>query len=211
MPQVWGNQVLPRLTEAALRNDGIGRYRSKVARELNGEIVEIGFGSGLNVAHYPPTVNRVIAIEPSLVARGMASERIAGSPVAVELRGLDGQHLPLGDSSVDGALSTFTLCTIPDVRLALSEIYRVLKPGGSFAFLEHGASPNQGVARWQNRLNALQQRFAGGCNLNRPIDRLITAAGFSTIWIEQEQLPGMKAGAPWSYFYYGVAQKPLTI
>lgn len=210
MPTIWGEQALPRLTDALLRNDGIGRYRDKVTRELSGDVVEIGFGSGLNVAHYPDQVTRVIAIEPSSVARDLAAGRIADSGKPVEFRGLDGQELPVESGSVDGALSTFTLCTIPDAGLALGEIYRVLKPGGRFAFLEHGISPDPRIARWQHRINPLQKRFAGGCNLDRKIDDLVTDAGFELEWITREELPGSALGGPWGFVYYGIALKPAA-
>lgn len=208
MSTLWGEQFLPRLTDALLRNDGIGRYRERVAADLHDDVVEIGFGSGLNLSHYPAEVTRVIAIEPSHVARDLASKRVAASHAEVDFLGLDGQQLPIPDSSVDGALSTFTLCTIPDAQQALGEIYRVLRPGGTFAFLEHGISPRPGVAKWQERLNPVQKRFAGGCNLNRHIDELIERAGFTLEWIDREQLPGSSLAAPWSYVYYGVANKP---
>jgi ubiquinone/menaquinone biosynthesis C-methylase UbiE len=208
VPTFWGEQVLPRLTDALLGNDAIGLYRDKVTRELSGDIVEIGFGSGLNISHYPAAVDRVIAIEPSSVARNISAVRVAASPVVIDFRGLDGQRLSLANADVDGALSTFTLCTIPDPQLALGEIMRVLKPGGQFAFLEHGISSHPRVARWQHWLNPLQKRFAGGCNLNRQIDALVTEAGFRLEWIKREELPGTTPGGPWGFIYYGVGTKP---
>jgi SAM-dependent methyltransferase len=211
VPTLWSEQALPRLTDALLRNGGIGRYRDKVTCELSGDIVEIGFGSGLNVPHYPDQVTRIIAIEPSSVARDLAAKRVAASGKTVEFRGLDGQELPVESSSVDGALSTFTLCTIPDAGLALGEIYRALKPGGRFAFLEHGLSPIPSVARWQSRINPLQKRFGGGCHLDRKIDDMVTDAGFDLEWIKREELPISKLGGPWGFVYYGIAVKPATV
>jgi ubiquinone/menaquinone biosynthesis C-methylase UbiE len=121
--------------------------------------------------------------------------------------GLDGESLPLGDASVDAALSTFTLCTIPDVEKALAELYRVLRPGGRFHFLEHGLAPEPAVVRWQHRLNGLQQRLAGGCNLDRPMDKLVSKAGFRIEQLDNEWMKGPRPGKPWGYLYEGVAIK----
>jgi ubiquinone/menaquinone biosynthesis C-methylase UbiE len=184
------------------------RRRKHITEGLHGEVVEIGFGSGLNVPSYPEAVSTVYAVEPSLVARELAAERIVESPVDVRLVGLDGQSLPLGDASVDAALSTFTLCTIPDVERALREVRRVLKPGGTFHFLEHGLSPDPAVEKWQHRLDGVQQKVAGGCHLDRPIDELIRDAGLEVTRLDHDELAGPKFMRPWSYLYEGVATRP---
>lgn len=171
-------------------------------------MVEIGFGSGLNVPLYPADVETVYAVDPSAVGRKLAARRVGASPVPIEFVGLDGQELPLGDESVDAALSTFTLCTIPDVTRALSELYRVLRPGGRFHFLEHGLAPEPSTARWQHRLNGLQQRLAAGCNLDRPVDRLVRGAGFEIAELHNDWLKGPRPGKPWGYLYEGLAIKP---
>lgn len=204
---VWNEQLLPRFTDRALQTASIARFRRRVCQGLHGEVVEIGFGSGLNVPCYPDSVQRVLAIEPSMVARDLSAKRVAGSPVEVDFRGLDGQSLPVVSESVDCALSTFTLCTIPNAQQALSELWRVLKPGGSFHFLEHGVAPSRRVAAWQHRLNGLQHVVAGGCNLNRPIDKLVQDAGFEGDWLKTAQLPGPRLSQPWGYLYFGVARK----
>jgi ubiquinone/menaquinone biosynthesis C-methylase UbiE len=196
------------MTDKLLGNADVLTHRAQVMGGLHGTVVEIGFGSGLNVPAYPPEITTVLAIEPSEVARRLARPRIAASPVHVEFRGLDGQHLPLDDDSVDGALSTFTLCTIPDASLALRELHRVMKPGATFHFLEHGLSPDPGVARWQHRLNRVQRACAGGCNLDRAIDRLIVDAGFELPEVHHDSMKGPKCMAPWSYLYTGLAIKP---
>ena len=183
------------------------RHREPVLAGATGDLVEIGFGSGLNVPLYPPSVRRVHAVEPSSVGRRLAAKRVARSPVPVEFVGLDGQDLPLGDESVDAALSTFTLCTIPDAGRALREVYRVLRPGGRFLFLEHGVSPEPDVARWQHRMNGFQQRIAAGCNLDRPIDRMVRDAGFDVEQLGNDYLKGPRIAKPWGYLYHGAAVK----
>jgi ubiquinone/menaquinone biosynthesis C-methylase UbiE len=186
------------------------KLRRRAVDSLSGEVVEIGFGSGLNVPLYPPEVTRVYAVDPSMVGRKLSQERVDASPIAVDFVGLDGAHLPLDDESVDDALSTFTLCTIPDVTSALSEVRRVLKPGGTFHFLEHGLCPDPAVARQQHRFNGLQQRLAGGCHLDRPIDALVREAGFEITEIEHDNMPGPKFMLPWGYLYEGVATRPAA-
>lgn len=141
--------------------------------------MEIGFGSGLNVPFYPAEVTRVAAIEPADVGWKLAVRRLAASSVPVQRSGLDGQSLPFEDSSFDAALSTWTLCTIPDPAAALREVRRVLKPGGSLHFVEHGLAPDESVRRWQRRLDPLEQRLAGGCRFTRPIVDLLRDAGFA--------------------------------
>jgi ubiquinone/menaquinone biosynthesis C-methylase UbiE len=170
-------RILPRLTDIALSGRDYTALRQRVATGLRGEVLEVGFGSGRNLPHLPPEVDRVLAVDPATVGRKLAASRVAASRIPVDYVGLDGQQLPLDDRSVDHVLTTWTLCTIPDVGLALSEIRRVLRPGGVLHFLEHGLSPDAGVARWQHRLTPLQRRVAGGCHLDRPVDDLIAAAG----------------------------------
>ncbi len=204
---IWTDQVVPRLTDKLLGSGEVMKLRQRAVDSLAGEVVEIGFGSGLNVPLYPPQVTRVYAVDPSLVARRLSQERVQASPVSVEFVGLDGAQLPLDDASVDAALSTFTLCTIPDVVSALDEVRRVLRPGGTFHFLEHGLCPDPAVARQQRRFNGLQQRLCGGCHLDRPIDALVREAGLEIAELEHDQMPGPKFMLPWGYLYQGVARR----
>jgi SAM-dependent methyltransferase len=146
----------------------MARWRKKATAGLSGTVVEIGFGSGLNMPVYPPEVHKVYAVEPALTARRLAEERVAASHVDVEHIGLDGASIPLDDASCDGALATFTLCTIPGVEAALAEVHRVLRPGGRFHFLEHGLAPDASIVTWQRRIEPLQKRLADGCHLTRP-------------------------------------------
>lgn len=206
---LWENQVLPRVINVMLGTKAVRGHREDAVVGLRGSVVEIGFGSGLNVPYYPSEIATVYAVDPSTVGRKLAAKRVEALPIPVEYVGLDGQDLPLGDEAVDAALSTFTLCTIPDVGRALSELYRVLRPGGQFHFLEHGLSSDPVVANKQHRFNRLQQRIGGGCNLDRPIDRLVVAAGFEISALKKDWLKGPKALKPWNYLYNGVATKPM--
>lgn len=204
----WTDHVVPRLTDVALDNRFVRGHRQRVSAGLRGTVLEIGFGSGLNVPVYPPEVERVLAVEPSKLGRSRGAARIAASPVEIEFVGLDGESIPLPDASVDAALTTFTLCTIPDVDAAIREARRVLKPGGELHFLEHGLSPDPGVARWQHRLDGFEQRIAGGCHLIRPPDRLLREAGFEIRELVEDDMPGPKLMHPWGHLYAGVAAAP---
>jgi ubiquinone/menaquinone biosynthesis C-methylase UbiE len=143
------------------------------------EVVEIGFGTGLNTEHYPEGVTKALAVEPSETCVRIAEPRIAASSAPVELAGLDGQRLELPSESVDAVLSTWTLCTIPDADTALAEIRRVLKPTGTFHFVEHGHSPDEKVARWQRRIEPVSKPVLGGCHATRDITNLLRRAGFT--------------------------------
>jgi ubiquinone/menaquinone biosynthesis C-methylase UbiE len=200
----YADHVLPRIAHVALDSAELAELRARVASGLDGEVLEVGFGSGLNVPHYPPGVTRVRAVDPATVGRKLAAERVAASPVPVEYVGLDGQDLPLDDESVDHVLTTWTLCTIPDVGTALAEVRRVLRPGGALHFLEHGRSPDPRVARWQDRLTPLQRTWAGGCHLNRPIDRLVADAGLGVDRLANYHVRGPKSSG---YMYEGVATR----
>jgi ubiquinone/menaquinone biosynthesis C-methylase UbiE len=198
----YDERILPRLTDRVMRRRELTEIRARVAADLDGEVLEVGFGSGLNVPHYPPTVTRVLAVDPATLGRKLAANRVAASPVPVDYIGLDGQTLPLDSASVDHVLTTWTLCTIPDVERALEEIRRVLRPGGTFHFVEHGRSPDPAVARWQDRLTPLQRRVAGGCHLNRPIQDLVTSSGLALTRIENYYAKGPKS---LGYMYEGTA------
>jgi ubiquinone/menaquinone biosynthesis C-methylase UbiE len=155
------------------------RIRAIVCESLVGEVVEIGFGTGLNVPYLPPSVSRLVAVDPLQRGRDLAAARLADSHVVVDFVGIDGQSLELEDDSMDAALSTWTLCTIPDARAAVREIARVLRPGGTFHFAEHGRAPDSKVQKWQDRLNGVELRVACGCNLNRDIPAIIADGGLT--------------------------------
>jgi ubiquinone/menaquinone biosynthesis C-methylase UbiE len=181
----YGNRILPHIIDKACGMKVTHPLRERACGELRGNVLEIGFGSGNNVPFYPDTIAKLTAIEPSDTAWRMAGKRIATSGVLIERGHLDAQRLPYPDATFDAALSTWTLCTVPDPIAALEEIRRVLKPGAKMHFIEHGLAPDEKVQRWQNRLNGMQQRMFGGCNLNRPIISLLGNGGFRIVEVEQ--------------------------
>jgi len=176
---LYGEHVLPRIVNVACAGKKVEPLRRRVCDGLAGEVVEIGFGSGLNVPFYPVSVTRIAAVEPADLGWKLAGKRLQASSVPVERAGLDGQSLPFEDDSFDAALSTWTMCTIPDVAAALSEVRRVLKAGATLHFVEHGLAPDENVRRWQHRLEPMQKRVFGGCHLTRPVVDLLTSAGFT--------------------------------
>ena len=162
----------------------------------------MGFGSGLNLPHYPQGVSKLFAVDPALVGRKLARKRLVGCPFPVEFVGLDGQSNPLPDASLDFAVSTWTLCTIPNPLAALSEMARVLKPEGKLHFVEHGRAPERRVRRWQDLWNPIHKRLAGGCHLNRDVSALVEAAGFRIDSIENFYSKGPRI---FTYTYLGRA------
>jgi SAM-dependent methyltransferase len=192
----YGDNVLPRFIDVAMGGKAFDEIRSRVASNLDGEVLEVGFGSGRNVPHYPA--------DPATVGRKLAAGRVGASAVPVDYVGLDGQNLPLEDESVDHVLVTWTLCTIPDVGTALGEVSRVLRPGGSLHFVEHGRSPRPRVARWQDRLTPVWGKAFGGCHLNRSISDIVTASGLEMAHLDEYAMRGPEI---FGYMFEGVATK----
>lgn len=176
---IYRSRVLPHLMNAAMSSKENREIRSRVCADLEGTVVEIGFGSGLNVPHYPAGVGTVHAVEPNSRSVAIAGKRIASGSANVRHTGLTGERIDLPSASADAVLSTWTLCSIPDVEAALAEIRRVLKPGGSLHFVEHGLSPDPKVARSQRRIEPISKPLFGGCHLTRDIPNLLTGAGFA--------------------------------
>ncbi len=200
----YENRVLPHIINLAMSTKAVKEERQRCLESLKGDVLEIGFGTGLNLPHYPATVTRVLGVDPSESSARLARKRIAASRFPVERIGLSAERIPVSDASFDTIVSTFTLCTIPDVVQALREMLRALAPGGRFHFVEHGLAADPKVQRWQDRLNSMQQTICGGCNLNRPIPALIEEAGF-----EIERLDtGYMKGAPkfGAFLYRGIAK-----
>ncbi len=201
----YTERVLPRALDVSMRGAAFGRVRARAAAGLDGEVLEIGFGSGLNVPYYPASVRRVLAVDPATAGRRLAARRIGRSLVPVQFAGLDASSLPAGDATVDHVLSTWTLCTVPDAGQALAEICRVLRPGGTLHFAEHGLAPDPAVARLQHRLTPVQRRLAGGCHLDRPVRELITAAGLRIGRLDTYYMSWPRA---LGYTYEGTATRP---
>jgi len=174
---LYHHYVFPWVLDLAMSSRMLHEPRDRTLAPARGRILEIGFGTGRNLTHYPPTVKRIEAIDPDPDLDQLSLPRIAHASIGVDFHHLNAEHLPFEDARFDTVVSTFTLCSIPDVLHALGEVRRILKPGGQFLFLEHGRSPDAKVARWQDRLNRAWMPLAGGCHLNRPMRDLIGGAG----------------------------------
>jgi SAM-dependent methyltransferase len=206
----WEQRVVPHLVERSLRSPEVGRLRARACAGLSGTVLEIGFGSGLNVDHYPRGVLRVDAVEPSDLAWDLSAQRRAESRLPIARVGLDGQRLDAGDATYDAVLTTFTLCTIPEPLRALDEVRRVLRPGAELHFLEHGLAASPGVQAWQRRLEPVQRRLAGGCHLTRDVPDLLCRAGFDATVLEQAYLPGPSLARPFTYVSSGRAHTAVA-
>jgi len=201
----YEGHVLPYLLNVFMNTKGMRDERQRGLADVKGRVLEIGFGTGLNLPHYPPAVTKVVGVDPSTTSAKIARKRIAAAPFPVDFVALSAERLPVPDESFETVLSTFTLCTIPDVEGALREVRRALKPDGRFYFVEHGLSDDAAVVRWQNRLNPIEKVVLGGCHLNRPISRLIEGAGFEIERLENGYMEGAPKFA--GYMYRGVARR----
>lgn len=201
----YSRLIFPRVCDLALDNPWVAKRRREVLAPAAGEILEIGFGTGLNLACYPETVRKITTVDPNPGVQRRAERRIEQTGIEVVCHALSGERLPFEDESFDCLVSTFTLCSIADAEQALREVYRVLKPGGRFLFLEHGHSPDPGVARWQRRLNWLQGLIADGCRLDRQIRELISSQPFTEVEMKEEYIE--KTPKTHGYAYQGVASK----
>lgn len=199
---IYQRQLLPRLLTAQMSGGPFPAIRRRVCEGLHGDVLEIGYGSGLNQPYLPPAVTRVSAVEPSVVGLRLARTRQAASAVPVVVVGEDVQHLALPDDSFDAALCTWSLCGVPDPSAALREIARVLRPGGVLHFVEHGLAPDAKVARWQRRLSRLNKRVVG-CVLDRDVPALVAGAGLILTALDSYDDPDLPRAA--GHFYEGRA------
>jgi ubiquinone/menaquinone biosynthesis C-methylase UbiE len=201
---LYERHVLPGLINRVCSSSDFERQRRLVVPRARGRVIEVGFGSGLNLPYYDRSrVEWIWALEPSQQMRDLAAPRVAASGLDVRMLDLPGEAVPLADHSADTALVTFTLCTIPDAAAALRQMRRVLRPDGQLLFCEHGAAPDDSVRRWQDRLNGIWRLMAGGCNLNREIVPLIQGAGFRLEETRSAYLPRTPRIA--GYVTWGVA------
>jgi ubiquinone/menaquinone biosynthesis C-methylase UbiE len=199
----YEDHCLPHLINLACNIKPVRKQREKVVPLAEGRVLEVGMGPGLNIPFYDPDrVELVWGLEPAEAMRKKAAPLLAQAPFDVEWLGLPGEEIPLDDNSADTVLLTYTLCTIPDWLTALEQMRRVLKPSGKLVFCEHGLAPDAGVRKWQQRLNPLWNRFAGGCHLNRPIPDYLRQGGFAIQTMESMYIPGPKIAA---FNYWGVA------
>lgn len=209
---IYSELIFPRLLDSVMSKSLFSQYRKTLLTQADGEVLDLGFGTGLNFPYYPATIKKLTAIDVNPGMNAIARKRLSNSSVNglnIDLQQLNGEHLPMADYTFDTVVSTWTLCSIADVNQALREIYRVLKPGGKFLFIEHGLSTEPPVQVWQHRLTPVQKIIADGCHLNRDIEQLITEQNFQMIQLEKfyaQPLP--KFGG---YFYQGWAIKDESV
>jgi ubiquinone/menaquinone biosynthesis C-methylase UbiE len=201
-PHIYQRLIVPYLVHLSMRQPRLEPYRRRVVPAATGRVLEIGVGSGINFRFYPDDTTSIVGIEPSAKLLSMAQSATANAGVPVELIEGSAEAIPIDDRSVDTVVSTWTLCSIPDVQRALHEIRRVLRPDGRLLFVEHGQAPEPSVSRWQHRLTPLWKRLAGGCHLDRPMDTLIRGAGFEIDRLDTGYMEGPKV---LTFLYEGVA------
>lgn len=201
----YDEHILPHVINMACGTKPVLKQREKIVPHAEGRILEIGMGSGINIPYYnPDKVEKVWGLEPSEGMRRKAEPRVAAAPFELEWLGLPGEEIPLDDDSADTIVLTYTLCTIPDWRAALEQMRRVLKPGGKLLFSEHGKAPDAAVLAWQNRVNPLWMKMAGGCHLNRDIPKLLREGGFDIKKLDSMYVPSTPKVAGFTYWGYAV-------
>jgi ubiquinone/menaquinone biosynthesis C-methylase UbiE len=201
----YSRTIFPRLCDFLLNRPFVAKYRRDLLARAHGDVLEIGLGTGLNLPHYSSVVRKLTTVDPNVGMNRLAQGRIKETNIEIDQRLMSGENLPFEDNAFDCVVSTFTLCSIDDVGQAVREVYRVLKPGGIFLFLEHGLSPEPGVQKWQRRLNWLEMRLADGCHLDRNMRALVTAQPFTSVKIDEfyiENTPRTHG-----YVYQGIATK----
>jgi ubiquinone/menaquinone biosynthesis C-methylase UbiE len=201
---IYSQVIFPICLDWAMSDPTFSRYRQELLSNVSGEVLEIGFGTGLNLSYYPPQIQKLVTVDPNPGMNRRAKKRIEASNIIVDNRVLSGEDLPFDEESFDSVVSTWTLCSIPNVERAIAQIHRVLKPGGKFFFIEHGLSNEPNIRVWQNRLTPIQKVIADGCHLNRNI-RQIVKDKFKNLTIEEFYMPDTPKIA--GYMYKGVAIK----
>lgn len=200
----YSQVIFPRLMDWSMSAPPFSEYRKDVLSQVSGDVLEIGFGTGLNLPYYGDRINKLTTIDANPGMNSLAQKRIQASSIQVDNQVLNGEKLPMTDNRFDSVVSTWTLCSITNVDRALQEIHRVLKPGGKFFFIEHGLSNEPQVQAWQNRLTPLQRVLADGCHFNRNIEQLVKKY-FPTLTLEKFYAPKVPKVA--AYMYKGVATK----
>jgi len=200
----YSNFIIPYCINLSMSGSTLTTYRQRLLKNVLGEILEIGFGTGLNLPHYSESVTNITTIDPNPGMQRLAREQISLSDIDVDFQVLNGESIPMADASFDSIVCTWTLCSIPRAETAISEVYRLLKTNGKFFFIEHGLSQDQKIQTWQNRLTPIQKVIADGCHLNRNIKQIV-AAKFKNVSIEQFYAPNLPKVI--GYMYQGVATK----
>lgn len=201
----YSNVVFPKILDVVMSNGYMTKARIALLADVSGDIFEIGFGTGLNLAHYPESVKAITTTDVNPGMNKLANERIAASPIDVKHDVLNGENLPFEDGSFDSVVCTWTLCSIPDVGSALDEMHRILRPAGRFFFVEHGLADDPKVQKWQHRLTPIQRRIGDGCHFNRNMEELIRDHHFSYDQLETYYME--KAPRFGGYMYQGIASK----
>lgn len=202
---LYATQIFPRLMDWVMARPAFSQLRESLLKPASGAVLEIGFGTGLNLCHYPATITRLSIVDPALLLPVKVTHRMAAAPYPIQTVQITAEQLPFSDREFDTVVSTWTLCTIPNAVRALREVERVLKPGGRFLFLEHGRSDDHKIAMWQDRLNPIQNVIGCGCNLNRQIDQLIIQAGLTIVHLDRFSMPSVPRLA--GEMYRGTAVK----
>ena len=206
---IYSQYIFPRLMNWSMSGRHLAPYRAALLQHARGKVLELGFGTGLNLPYYPAHIGELHTVEVNAGMQKLAQKRIHHSPIQVHFHRLNAEQLPFEEESFDTVVSTWTLCSIAHIRQALAEVYRVLRPAGQFLFVEHGLSPEPAVQQWQHRLTPFQKVLANGCHLDRNIEALVQEAGFTFVELRKEYAAGSPKVA--GYFYIGVAAKSGAI
>lgn len=204
MANLYEKYILPRLIDTACSQPPMTKLRSQYVSQAVGRVLEIGIGSGLNLAHYSDAVESVIGVDPAEELTAKAQQRAGAIDIPVDVIGVSGESIPVPSESFDTVVCTWTLCSIPDPEPAVAEMFRALKPGGKLIFVEHGRSIDANVYKWQQRIEPIWKVIGGGCHLTRRADELITSGGFNITHVDRGYQPGPKFAA---YMTHGVAER----